>query len=87
MTEEPTEADAPTTCVRCNGIIPAERVEALPDTIVCAKCSQEIGGEFKLEVIPGSLGKSSSLKKNYGVFSMKKTRKTIRPLVEPQDRE
>jgi hypothetical protein len=51
------------------------------------KCSKEIGGEFKLEVIPGSMGKSSSLKKNYGVFSLKKTRKTIRPIVEPADSE
>jgi len=33
------------------------------------------------------MGKSSSLKKNYGVFSLKKTRKTIRPIVEQSNNE
>ncbi|HYF48574.1 MAG TPA: TraR/DksA C4-type zinc finger protein [Planctomycetota bacterium] len=69
-------------CQRCNDVIPPERVEALPDTEVCIKCSQSIGGEYKLEVVPGSLGKSSSLKKNYGTFSLKKTRKRIIPLAD-----
>jgi RNA polymerase-binding transcription factor DksA len=72
----------PIRCERCKAEIPPERLEALPDTVICCKCSKEIGGEFKLEVIPDSLGKSTSLKKNYGVFSLKKTRKTIRPVAE-----
>ena len=74
-------------CERCNAEIPAERLEALPDTVICMKCSKEIGGEFKLEVIPDSIGKSTSIKKNYGVFSLKKTRKTIRPIAEAADPE
>ena len=79
--------DEPRLCERCNAEIPAERIEALPDTVICMKCSKAIGGEFKLEVIPGSMGKSSSLKKNYGVFTLKKTRKTIRPIVEQSGSE
>jgi len=35
-------------CERCNAEIPAERIEALPDTVICMKCSKAIGGEFKL---------------------------------------
>lgn len=27
------------TCVRCKGIIPAERLEILPETHTCIKCS------------------------------------------------
>ncbi len=67
-------------CQRCNAVIPAERVEALPDTEVCIACSTAIGGEFKLAVIPDSIGKSTSMKKNYGVFSLQKTRKRIWPV-------
>ena len=67
-------------CQRCNAEIPAERVEALPDTEVCIACSTAIGGEFKLAVIPDSVGKTNSMKKNYGVFSLQKTRKRIWPL-------
>src|SRR5208283_4893371 len=33
-------------CHRCGCEIPAERLEALPDTIVCIECSKAIGGEY-----------------------------------------
>ena len=33
-------------CKRCGEEIPAERLEALPETWLCVKCSQEVGGEF-----------------------------------------
>jgi len=37
-------------CERCGTRIPAERIEALPDTHVCVGCAREIGGsEFKCE--------------------------------------
>jgi hypothetical protein len=75
----------PVLCERCNAPIPPERLEALPDTAVCIACSTAIGGEFKLEVIPDSIGKTTSMKKNYGVFSLKKTRKTIRPMDQTQN--
>ena len=34
-------------CERCGVLIPAERIEALPETRVCVKCSEAIGGEFE----------------------------------------
>ena len=43
--------------------IPKERVEAIPETLVCVKCSEKIGGEFELNVRVGSTGKVGSLKK------------------------
>lgn len=67
------------TCARCGGEIPAERVEAIPETRVCVACSNEMGGEFKVIVIPERTSKEGSLKKNYGGYSTKKIRKPIRP--------
>jgi hypothetical protein len=73
----------PRLCERCGSEIPAERVEALPDTEVCIKCSTAIGGEYHLQVVEGSLAKAGSLKRNYGTFSVHKTRKKIRKLNPP----
>ncbi len=50
-------------CRICGVEIPKERVEALPKTLVCVKCSEKIGGEFRLKVTLGSTGKAGSLKK------------------------
>lgn len=66
-------------CQRCGVEIPAERMEALPETQVCVKCSQAIGGEFEMRVVPENLGKSGSLKKNYGSWTIQKVRRRIRP--------
>jgi Prokaryotic dksA/traR C4-type zinc finger len=43
--------------------IPEERLQAIPDTLVCVRCSKKIGGEFELKVTVGSVGKAGSLKK------------------------
>jgi len=67
------------TCSRCGEGIPTERIEAIPETMVCVKCSTEIGGEFQVIVIPEKTSKEGSLKKNYGGYSTKKIRKHIRP--------
>jgi hypothetical protein len=72
----------PRFCQRCGVQIPAERIEALPDTIICVKCSQEIGGEFQISAVPESIGKSGSLKKNYGGWSIVKRRRRIVPKQE-----
>lgn len=64
-------------CERCSGEIPAERVEALPDTRICVGCSQDIGGEFIIRAIPENTGKTGSLKKNYGGWSVQKVRRRI----------
>ena len=49
-------------CSRCGAEIPRERLEVIPDTLVCVKCSQKIGGEFELRVRVGGTGKAGSLK-------------------------
>jgi hypothetical protein len=66
-------------CARCGNEIPAERIEAIPKTMVCVKCSGEMGGEFQVIAIPERTSKEGSLKKNYGGYSTKKIRKPIRP--------
>jgi len=49
-------------CSRCGAEIPLERLQVIPDTAVCVKCSQKIGGEFELKVRVGGTGKAGSLK-------------------------
>jgi hypothetical protein len=66
-------------CERCGGAIPAERVEALPDTRVCVECSRQIGGEYVLRAVPENLAKGGSLKKNYASWGIRKVRRVIRP--------
>ena len=66
-------------CVRCHAVIPAERMEALPDTQVCVACSRDIGGEFIVRAVPENTGKTGSLKKNYGGWSVQKVRRRIPP--------
>jgi hypothetical protein len=65
-------------CERCGEIIPPERVEAIPETRLCVKCSQEVGGEFDLIVKTENLSKSGSMKKNYGSFDVQKVRRPVR---------
>ena len=69
-------------CQRCGEVIPAERVEALPDTQVCVECSRRIGGEYVLRAVPENLAKTGSLKRNYGSWGIRKVRRPIRP--EPE---
>ncbi len=68
----------PQPCARCGELIPAERIEAIPETMVCVQCSQEIGGEFKVFVTPERTSKDGSLKKNYGGYSTRKVRKPLK---------
>jgi DksA/TraR C4-type zinc finger protein len=74
----------PRPCQRCKDMIPVERIEALPDTRLCVKCSQAIGGDYIVSVTRESIGKAGSLKKNYGSASLKKVRRLIDP-IEPRD--
>jgi hypothetical protein len=67
-------------CQRCSAEIPAERVEALPETRVCVACSEAVGGEFVMRVSRENLGKAGSLKKNYGGVTVRKKRKKIDPI-------
>jgi hypothetical protein len=70
-------AGEPRFCERCQVEIPVERLEALPDTRICVTCSREIGGEFIIRAVPENIGKSGSLKKNYGGMSIQKIRRRI----------
>ena len=67
-------------CARCRVEIPPERVAALPDTRLCIDCSQNVGGEFDLEIRQENLAKTNSLKKNYGGIEVRKRRREIEPL-------
>jgi hypothetical protein len=66
-------------CQRCGQMIPPERIEVLPETRLCVTCSQAVGGEFDLAIVPENLAKTGSLKKNYGSFNVQKTRKPLPP--------
>lgn len=67
-------------CQRCQAEIPAARLEALPETRLCVQCSQAVGGEFDVIVVPERINKAGSLKRNYGGYSIRKRRKRIEPL-------
>lgn len=67
-------------CQRCGKDIPAERIEALPETRLCLPCSQDVGGDFDRSFKQESLGKTGSLKKNYGGIDVTKSRKKIKPI-------
>jgi hypothetical protein len=47
--------------------------------VLCVGCSEEIGGDYKITVVAENLAKSGSLKKNWGAWTIKKTRRRIRP--------
>jgi hypothetical protein len=69
-------------CIRCKTMIPAERIEVLPETRLCVQCSQAVGSDFETAIVTENLAKTSSLKKNYGGISLKKKRRKITPLEE-----
>jgi hypothetical protein len=70
-------AAKPRPCKRCKEEISAERLEGVPGTCLCVKCSQEVGGEWQYSFTEENTGKAGSLKKNYGGISIQKKRKTI----------
>lgn len=64
-------------CEICDAAIEEDRLEILPDTRLCAEHARRIakhGGEFVVTATQASLGKSGSLKKNYGDISVARTR-------------
>lgn len=65
-------------CARCGNEIPAERLEALPDTRVCVPCSEAMGGEFTTYWTYERTSKEGSLKRNYGSGNVIRVRKPIR---------
>jgi hypothetical protein len=69
-------------CKRCRQEIPAERVEALPETQLCLRCSEAVGSDFEVFAIAEKTSKVGSLKKNYGSWTIQKRRREIVPLDE-----
>jgi hypothetical protein len=65
-------------CERCGNEIPAERLEAVPETRLCVKCCEEVGGEFHLYATYERTSKEGSLKKNYGGVNVFRVRKRIK---------
>ncbi len=65
----------PRPCKRCGSEIPAERLDAVPGTCLCVKCSQEVGGEWQYSFTNENTAKAGSLKKNYGGVTIQKKRK------------
>src|SRR5262249_38975410 len=66
-------------CEICGEPINPERIEIVPETRLCVEHAQQIrkyGGEFLVTGTQASLGKSGSLKKNYGDVSVSKQRNT-----------
>src|SRR6478752_7466127 len=66
-------------CTRCGDEIPAGRLKAMPDTLVCVKCSEEIGGEFELKVTISGTAKAGSLKVTGQEVAVERKRKSLRP--------
>lgn len=67
----------PRYCHRCDTEIPPARIEALPDTLLCVKCSEEVGGEKRIKVRQRNYAKAGSLKKNYGDVEVRFERKPL----------
>lgn len=64
-------------CRKCREAIPPARLEALPETLVCVRCSEKIGGEFELEVTISGISKAGSLKKTGESVSARRKRKPV----------
>jgi DksA/TraR C4-type zinc finger protein len=75
--EESMETQA-TYCRRCGVEIPAARLQAIPETLVCVKCSEEIGGEFELKITMSGMAKPGSLKVTGQHVAVKLQRKPLR---------
>ncbi len=45
-------------CIRCEKKISKQRLEVLPDTKICVRCSAEIGGEYEVKIIEENCGGS-----------------------------
>lgn len=43
-------------CKRCNKEIPQDRLEALPETELCVKCSDKVGGDYVVNIAEENIG-------------------------------
>lgn len=70
-------------CLRCNQWIPASRCEALPETRVCVKCSEILGGEFIYETTTQGVSKGGLKITGTEIVAIRKRRKQIERVDEP----
>jgi hypothetical protein len=75
-------------CARCGSELPAGRVQALPSTMLCARCSEELGGEEARGAVLQHGGKAQSLKKNYTGVKVTRQRRDLARLLpaDPPER-
>ena len=67
-------------CMRCETTIPAERLEALPQTRLCVACSRETGGDLRLRINVRKQRKPGSLKcTGFEVDSVEWVRRAVPP--------
>jgi len=45
-------------CIRCGKRIPKGRLKAVPETELCVKCSEAVGGDYEITVVEENLGSS-----------------------------
>jgi hypothetical protein len=62
-------------CRRCEAEIPAARLAAIPDALLCVKCSETVGGEYQLVVTIAGTAKAGSLKKTGETVSVRRRRR------------
>jgi hypothetical protein len=79
-------------CEVCKKPIEEGRLEAVPDTRLCAehaRAIQKYGGEFILTATQERTSKAGSLKRNYGGVSTSKTRnhRAMEKLLDEYERE
>ncbi len=71
----------PRPCARCKTMIPVERLEAIPQTRLCVKCSTETGGDVRMRVNVRKQQKSGSLKSTgIDIDSVELIRRDVPPL-------
>ena len=74
-------AAKPRPCARCKAMIPVERLEAVPQTRLCVRCSQDTGGDLKLRVNVRRQSKPGSLKSTgTDIDSVELVRRDVPPL-------
>ncbi len=75
-------------CDRCGAEIPAQRLEAVPDTRLCIAWAREVearyGGEFELIVDHERVSKPGSLRRNFGGITIRARRRPLPPNDAPQ---
>ena len=37
-------------CERCDKVIPKQRLKAIPETRLCVKCSEAVGGDYEVTI-------------------------------------